>query len=98
MTARTITEDEVLQGLRSGIIRIEDEYADGGVIARIGDNWFYFAGQEGENMTAAEYLANVPEEDIACKISEVLGDFQDDDEDEWLYYRYFIDEELTRLA
>lgn len=94
-----ITAKEVRAGFESGIINLIDaeEYFGDGVACKIGSgtlsNWFYFAGHEGELMTAKEYLQNVPMDDIVNEIVDVLEDFQDGDEfdhDEWLFYRWLI--------
>lgn len=100
---KRITAQEVLDGFESGLIQLIDAddypYYGIGVACKIGygtlSNWFYFAGWEGENMTAAEYLRDIPIETIVDEIVRVLDDFQNGDEvdhDEWLFYRHLIDE------
>ena len=100
---RNITAQEVQAGFKSGLIHLIDAndrpYYGDGVACEVGfgglSNWFYFAGQEGEDTTAADYLRDVPMEDIVQEIVTVLDDFQHGDEadkDEWLFYRYMIDE------
>lgn len=95
-----ITTEEILRGLKSGLIRLIDaeKYHGDGVACEIGygtcTNWFYFAGQEGEDQTAAEYLRNVPIEDIAKEIEDALSDFEEDDYLEWGFYRTVIDEDM----
>lgn len=97
---RIITAQEVQAGFESGLIHLIDAggspYYGDGVACEIGhDNWFYFAGWEGENMTAEEYLQDIPMETIVDEIVRVLDDFKNGDEidhDEWLLYRYLIDE------
>ena len=84
-------------GLRFGIDN--DDPCDGVVVCRIWDNWFYFAGSEGEDMTAEEWLRDVPIEDTAREIAEVLLGFEEDldstgEPGEWLMYRFFLDEFL----
>ena len=99
---RNITAQEVQAGFDSGLIHLIDAdnepYCGIGVACEIGSgfvsNWFYFAGWEGENMTAAEYMRDIPMETIVDEIVRVLDDFQHGDEvdhDEWLFYRYLID-------
>lgn len=100
---KRIAAQEVLDGFESGLIQLIDAdnypYYGIGVACKIGygtlSNWFYFAGWEGENMTAAEYLRDIPMETIVDEIVRVLDDFQNGDEvdhDEWLFYRCLIDE------
>lgn len=95
-----ITAQEVMAGFESGLIRLIDAegspYYGDGVVCKIGgDNWFYFGGEEAMGMTAEEYLRDIPMETIVDEIVSVLDDFQNGDEidhDEWLFYRYLIDE------
>lgn len=99
-----ITNEEILHGLKTGIVRIIDAsgspYYGDGIACEIGSggvsNWFYFAGIEGEDTTAAEYLRNVPLEDIASEIVDALEDFEVSEDqgehDEWLFYRTVLDE------
>lgn len=89
-----ITEDMVLEAYRKGIIRIDDaqKHLGDGICAVIEDNWFYFAGQEGENTTPEEYINAVPEEDIVREINEALRGIKDLDEDEYEYYRLVFKE------
>lgn len=97
---QSITAQEVQAGFESGLIHLIDAtgapYFGDGVACEIGcDNWFYFTGPKGEDMTAAEYLQNIPMETIVDEIVCVLDEFQNGDEidhDEWLLYRYLIDE------
>lgn len=99
---KPITAQEVKAGFESGLIHLIDAdgypYYGDGVACEIGygflSNWFYFAGQEGESMTADEYLRDIPMETIVDEVVEVLAEFQDGydpDHDEWLFYRYMID-------
>lgn len=100
---KPITAQEVKAGFDSGLIHLINAdsfpYYGDGVACEIGcgfiSNWFYFAGQEGEDMTAAEYLRDVPMETIVDEIVQVLSCFQNGDEanhDEWLFYRSLIGE------
>lgn len=98
---KPITAQEVKAGFESGLIHLinAETYGGDGVACEIGhgfaSNWFYFAGQEGESMTAGEYMRDIPMETIVDEVVEVLAEFQDGDDadhDEWLFYRYMIDE------
>lgn len=105
MSNKRITIPEVIAGFESGLIQLIDTgrypYYGIGVACKIGygtlSNWFYFAGWEGESMTADEYLRDIPMTTIADEIVRVLDDFQHGDEaghDEWLFYRHLIDENM----
>ena len=47
-----------------------------GAVCEIGTSWFHAFGSEGESMTAAEYAANVPREDIVREIADALRSFR----------------------
>ena len=52
--------EQITAGMEHGDIAVVDSPNGDGAVCQIGDNWFYFGGQEAEEMTAAEYLANAP--------------------------------------
>ena len=86
--------EQVIDGMEHGDIAVVDSPNDDGAVCKIGDNWFYFGGQEAEDMTAAEYLANVPKDEIAKEILGALEDFRHDPgfADEYGYYEAFLHE------
>ena len=86
--------EQVVEGMELGDITVVDSPNDDGAVCQIGDNWFYFGGQEAEEMTAAEYLANVPKDEIAKEILGTLEDFRHDPDfaDEYGYYEAFLNE------
>lgn len=97
-----ITADEIKYGLDRALVHLinAERYGGDGVACEIGfgscSNWFYFAGQEGESMTAAEYMRDVPLDDIAREIEDALSDFENGCEDEyqeWLFYRYMLNKQ-----
>lgn len=97
--ARAITQREIIEGLDQGLVRlVTDPNMDYGTVAEIGGSWFYFGGMTAEEMTPEEYLRDVPKEDIAREICEVLQEFEQemDYSDEWAYYRAFLDEHLGK--
>jgi hypothetical protein len=51
-----------------------------GLCCKIGDNAFYFAGEEGEGYTAEEYLKEYTEDEIIDEIFGVLKDKQSAEE------------------
>ena len=97
---KRITKEMVREGLRRGIIEVTDDaerYGCIGLACRIGDNAFYFAGEEGELMSADEYVKRVPMEDIAEEIFLTLdgdGGIRTEFEEEYEYYRLFLDYSL----
>ena len=86
--------EQVMDGMEHGDIAVVDSPNDDGAVCQIGENWFYFGGQEAEDMTAAEYLANVPKNEIAKEILGTLEDFRHDPDfaDEYGYYEAFLNE------
>ena len=86
--------EQVIDGMEHGDIAVVDSPNDDGAVCKIGENWFYFGGQEAEEMTAAEYLANVPKDEIAKEILGALEDFRHDPgfADEYGYYEAFLHE------
>ena len=94
-----ITPKMIEEGLSNGSVRIVDSpYGDGAVCEIIDHYWFYAFGPEGESMTAEEYAANVPREDIARKIADALRLFRDTPgfEDEYAYYKEFLRKSAER--
>ena len=94
---KRITKRDVWQGYCLGIIRIEDaeKHLGDGICAAIGEGWFYFAGHEGELETPGSYKRNVPKKEIVRDIHEALQGIRDLDEDEYEYYRLFLEEALA---
>ena len=101
-----ITRKDIERAYDAGIIQIADmtqaEGCMGDIICKIGEYWFYFAGAEGENKTAAEYVREVPKEDIISEIheainSEPINGETYEDSTECLYYRSYISEQLDKL-
>ena len=90
----TITAEMIADGLESGAVAIVDSPHDDGPVCQIGDYWFWFAGSEAEQTTAADYVASVPREDIVQEIMDVLNDFRTipENRDEYAYYEAFLRE------
>lgn len=98
---REITMDEIIRGMDEGIVRlVTDPNMDYGTVCEIGGSWFYFGGFTAEEMTPEEYLRDIPKEDIARNIHDVLQEFENEQDysDEWAYYRAFLDERLGGAA
>lgn len=88
-----ITEDIVRRAYRQGIIKL---VGDDETVCQIGDYWFWFGGETAEAYSAKEYAACIPEDTIIQEIYKTLSDFKDTAgyEYEYLYYKYFISENL----
>ena len=93
---------ELLQkGLRAGLIQFIPEIPETGVgvMARIGEGTFFFAGAEGESMTPAEYIKNVPEDDLIEELFDAVNSAPingetEDVSTEAMYYRFWLEESL----
>ena len=88
MKQQKITRKMIEKAYEEGLIKIIDSPHDDGAVCKIGEYWFYFGGETAEEMTASEYVSNVPKEDIINEITTVLDDFYGDEtfEDEYDYY------------
>ena len=95
-----ITIDMIRDGLKSGVIAVVDSPYDDGAVCQIGEHWFYFGGQIAEDMSAAEYFTDVPQDDIVKEIFDVLEDFRHDPEfsDEYGYYEAVLAEAMASEA
>ena len=89
-----ITLEQITAGMEHGDIAIVDSPHGDGAVCSIGDYWFYFGGQSAEDMSASEYLANVPKDEIAKEILGTLENFRHDPgfTDEYGYYEAFQNE------
>ena len=94
-----ITPEMIADGLDAGTVSIVDSPHNDGPVCQIGDYWFWFAGGEAEQTTAADYVANVPREDIVREIMDVLNDFRTipENQDEYAYYEAFLRENTQNL-
>ena len=89
-----ITLEQITAGMEHGDIAIVDSPHGDGAVCGIGDYWFYFGGQTAEDMSASEYLANVPKDEIVKEILDTLEDFRHapDFAEEYGYYEAFLNE------
>ena len=86
-----ITLEMIHNGYNKGIVQIldaKDYTIDDCPICKIGDYWFYFAGSEGDGMSAREYVEAVGIDDVCNEIFIPLLSFMEVDEfvDEYKYY------------
>lgn len=86
-----ITADDIKRGLLVGKVRL---VADGmsGTMCSIGDQdmRFYFGGFEAEDCMPWEYALNADFDEVVADIVYVLDGFRETFPDEWLYYRYVL--------
>ena len=75
MKQQKITRQMIERAYEERLMRIIDSPHDDGAACKIGEYWFYFGGETAEEMTASEYVANVPKEDIINEIKTTLDDF-----------------------
>lgn len=88
-----ITRQMVEEGYKGGIIYLINNINDGCIACQIGENWFYFAGNENESMTVNEYESEYTVDEIVDYIFNVLdSDFKTEFEDEYWYYYYYLKE------
>ena len=78
---------KIIEGIWNGIVFFGNE-GEGDIVCHIGEYWFYFGGETAEEMTASEYISNVPKKDIINEIKTTLDDLYGDEtfEDEYDYY------------
>lgn len=90
-----ITKEMIKNGIDQGIIRfIVDPNMEHGTVCAIGDNWFYFGGKTAAEENPEEYIKNIPMEDIVLEVFDTLGELKTEFPDEYLYYEYYLQENL----
>lgn len=100
-----ITREMIEQGYKQGIVQLvdddwcfgketddEDEICD--IMCRIGEFTFFFDEDNANDTTIKDYLKNVSYDDIINNICETLSDMQEHFEDEYLYYYWYLKENL----
>lgn len=93
---KCITKRMLELGYEQGIVRLElEELSCAETICKIGDNWFYFGGELAEELSPEEYVKAVPKEDLLQEIITVLEDFKTEFPDEYLYYYYYLKENIA---
>lgn len=85
----------VREGLQSGIIKVEIEDLDMNELkVSIGDNWFWTYV---DYIDAETLLEGISKEEINSKITLALFSIREDlAEEEFLYYTYYLEENLSR--
>ena len=91
-----ITRQMIKEGYQKGFVWLINNPNDGCISAQIGNQWFYFAGNENDELTVESYKEVYTSEEIVDYIFSVLdSDFKTEFEDEYLYYYYFLKERLN---
>ena len=86
-----ITIDDLKRGFMLGFVRIGScDLACSETVCWIGGNWFYFGGLDAEEEEPFEYVTNHDFNEMLRDISDVLKSFHETEPDEWLYYRYIL--------
>lgn len=96
-----ISPTMIKQGIEQGLIQFKPNTDDGyEVVCWIGDNWFYFAGSEGESMLAEDYLKGIPMFIIEMDVHDTLASFMTSPDflDEYKYYAFYLQENIKPLA
>ena len=94
-----ITRKMIARGLIDGVIRLIMSPHEDGVVASVGEYWFYFGGQTAEECSSVEeYTAAVPFDDIVTEIYDVLDEFKDfpEFETEYRYYEAYLNESIAK--
>lgn len=97
-----ITKKLVAQGLMSDVIRLDtDPNMGSGIVARIGNNWFYFGGMTAEEYNDVEqYREDIPFGTIVDEIYDILHVFQTGSHKEFLdeaaYYESILSSNVPK--
>lgn len=91
-----ITYAMIINGYKQQLINLIDSPNGDGIVCGIGVNWFYFGGLTAEDCgSVEEYKRFVPEDDIISEIYDVLCEFKTEFPDEYLYYYYYLKENVV---
>ena len=90
-----ITRKMVRNGYDRGIIELELSPNNDGIVARIGEYWFYFGGMAASIAESVDqYKKDIPRKSIIRNIGDTLKDFLHDEgfDDEYRYYEAILKE------
>lgn len=102
MDSIILTKEMVARAYDEGLIKIvpldvacrDEKPSEYEPVIKIGDKWFFAFGQEAETMTVAEYVSNVPKDDIISEIYTTIRTISQKDFDYCLSY---INERLSSI-
>lgn len=87
---KKITKEELIQVYQKGIVRLITSPNGDGIVAEIGDGWFYFGGLTAEQYTSiSEYMADIPQDDIIQSIFDALESFREPHQESFEEYVYY---------
>lgn len=93
-----ITRELLEYGYKAGLVTIVKSPNGDGVVGQIGDNWFYFGGEDAEECDDPElFVKERDEKEILDRIYDVMEDFRASGqgfEDEYAYYEAYLKEIL----
>lgn len=91
-----ITKELVRKALVHNVMNLEQSPYGDGIVARCGEDWFYFGGATAEEYwDPDEFWKDMSFEDIVSEIFDVLVEFQyGENETEAAYYEAYINEHL----
>jgi len=95
-----IFKEMIRDGLRYGIIKLEQSPNNDGIVCRIGDNWFYFGGSTAEEYDSVEkFRQDIPQNDIIEDIYSAIQEFSQESElkTEYDYYDSYLREKLEKV-
>ena len=96
-----IDKNDIVQGIKNGIIELVKSPHGDGTVCSIGDCWFYFGGQTAEEYGDPEqYMKDMGFRTVVNEIFSALEGIKGKDEktipDEWWYYRFYLNEQLMK--
>lgn len=91
----------IFLGYMQGLVKLIISPHGDGIVCQIGEHWFYFDGSNAEQYDSVEeYVKDIPETTIIETIVSVLSEFRNEESmtfmDEYLYYFYYLIENLSR--
>ena len=76
----------IADGLLNGYVKIINNPNDNCISCQIGAYWFYFIGDEYENMTVSEVLTDFPIHELADMICKAMANLFDDEIEYYINY------------
>lgn len=82
----------IFKGLCDGVVKIISNPNDDCIACQIGEYWFYFIGNEDENLSPDEVYESYTKEQLTEMIYSTLQDMENNEFDEVEYYKAFLKE------
>ena len=95
-----ITPDDLGVAYADGRLRFAPEPGGGSPACWIDDNWFFFAGQEGDLVGAEDYIARTPVDDMLREAADAIDSWDEDPAfaDEHAFYAAVMRECMLKRA